>query len=65
MTYCTLQPLAYQCAPQTFTRHDTLKAIFAEYGEVVQCYIPKSATDSLRSKGFAFVGFKHSFAADA
>lgn len=52
-------------ARQTFNKSDALKAIFSEYGDVVHCYIPRSPTDPTRSKGFAFVGFKHSFAADA
>lgn len=50
---------------QSFNKSDALRAIFSEYGEVVHCYIPRSATDASRTKGFAFVGFKHSFAADA
>ena len=52
-------------SPQGFTPTEKLKAIFSEYGEVVQCSLPRSPTDPSRTRGFAFVGFKHSFAADA
>jgi hypothetical protein len=63
-----LLPSAPARAPyslQQFTQTDTLRKIFSEYGDVSHCYMPRSATNPNACKGFAFVQFKHSFAADA
>ncbi|KAL4458497.1 hypothetical protein ABPG75_013362 [Micractinium tetrahymenae] len=49
----------------TFTDFTKLQRIFSEYGEVLSCYMPRSPIDPTRCRGFAFVQFKHSFAADA
>ncbi|KAL4426495.1 hypothetical protein ABPG77_008353 [Micractinium sp. CCAP 211/92] len=42
-----------------------LQRIFSEYGEVTSCHLPRSPIDPTRCRGFAFLHFKHSFAADA
>lgn len=57
-------PSSIPC-PQSFTQAEELRRVFGEYGEVTNCYLPRQAADPSRSKGFAFVQFKHSFAADA
>ena len=46
------------------TTQDRLKDLFAENGEVTHCHMPRSAANPALGKGFAFVHFKHSFAAD-
>ena len=51
--------------PQSFTNHEALKKVFGEYGEVTSCYLPRNPTNPSACRGFAFVHFKHSFAADA
>ncbi len=50
---------------QYFTDLEALKKIFANYGEVVHSYMPRNINNPNLSRGFAFIQFKHSFAADA
>ena len=57
--------LLFGCLLQYFTDLDSLKKVFANYGEVVHSYMPRNLNNPNLSRGFAFIQFRHSFAADA
>jgi RNA recognition motif-containing protein len=57
-------PNAPPLVPQSCA-NEPLRRLFSEYGEVTSCHLPRSTANPSLAKGFAFVHFRHSFAADA
>lgn len=55
----------YYSSLQSFFDKAALNKIFSPFGQIDYIHLPRSLHNSTTNRGFAFVGFKHSFEADA